>query len=83
MQNTYLQSQNENLVLFVNVTTGVAILDFPRTSLELERMARRQLDSVLQQLGIPTQGANMAEKKRLLRAHIGLPEVAIAGSPPP
>ncbi|KIW20916.1 hypothetical protein PV08_01495 [Exophiala spinifera] len=81
VQNTYLQSQNENLVSFINATTGAAILDFPRTSLELERMARRQLDSVLQQLGIPSQGANLADKKRLLRAHIGLPEVA--GSPPP
>ncbi|KIY02564.1 uncharacterized protein Z520_01029 [Fonsecaea multimorphosa CBS 102226] len=81
VQNTYLRSQNENLVSFLNATTGAAILDFPRTSSELERMARRQLDSVLQQLGIPTQGANLADKKRLLRAHIGLPEVA--GSPPP
>ncbi|KAL6245569.1 hypothetical protein RBB50_007568 [Rhinocladiella similis] len=81
VQNTYLQSRNENLISFINATTGAAILDFPRTSLELERMARRQLDSVLQQLGIPSQGANLADKKRLLRAHIGLPEVA--GSPPP
>ncbi|KIW60458.1 hypothetical protein PV05_00673 [Exophiala xenobiotica] len=81
VQNTYLQSQNENLVSFLNATTGAAIIDFPHTSLELERMAKRQLDSVLQQLGIPTQGANLADKKRLLRAHIGLPEVA--GPPPP
>ncbi|KIW78642.1 hypothetical protein Z517_08480 [Fonsecaea pedrosoi CBS 271.37] len=81
VRNTYLRSQNENLVSFVNATTGAAILGFPHTSSEIERMARRQLDSVLQQLGIPTQGANLAEKKRLLRAHIGLTEVA--GSPPP
>ncbi|EXJ63190.1 hypothetical protein A1O7_03636 [Cladophialophora yegresii CBS 114405] len=81
VQNTYLRSQNENLVPFLDATTGAAVLHFPHTTFEIERMARRQLDSVLQQLGIPTQGANLAEKKRLLRAHIGLPEVA--GSPPP
>ncbi|ETI28403.1 hypothetical protein G647_00852, partial [Cladophialophora carrionii CBS 160.54] len=76
VQNTYLRSQNENLVPFINATTGAAIPTFPHTSFEIERIARRQLDSVLQQLGIPTEGANIAEKKRLLRAHIGLPEVA-------
>ncbi|KIW18022.1 hypothetical protein PV08_02309 [Exophiala spinifera] len=81
VQNTYLQSQNDNLVSFINATTGAAIPEFPQTSLELERMGRRRLDSVLQQLGIPTQGADLADKKRVLRAYIGLPEVT--GSPPP
>ncbi|KIV96169.1 hypothetical protein PV10_00070 [Exophiala mesophila] len=82
VQNTYLTSQSEPLSLFLDPSTGAAIPEFPTTSMALEQMTGRQMNTVLQQLGLhPADGASVAAKKKMLRCHIGLREVA-AQRPP-
>ncbi|KAK6385006.1 hypothetical protein LTS17_002569 [Exophiala oligosperma] len=81
VQNTYVKNQSEPLSPFVNPSTGAAIPEFPATSVALRQMSGRQTETVLQRLGLqPAPGATVAAKKKMLRAHIGLTEVA--GQPP-
>ncbi|OCT52804.1 hypothetical protein CLCR_10920 [Cladophialophora carrionii] len=82
VQNTYVASRSEPLLPFLNPSSGAAIPEFPTTSTELGQMTGRQMDTVLQQLGLqPAGGASLAAKQKMLRAHIGLRQVA--AQPPP
>ncbi|KIW89127.1 uncharacterized protein Z519_09979 [Cladophialophora bantiana CBS 173.52] len=82
VQNTYVASRSEPLSSFLNPSNGAAIPEFPPTSTELGQMTGRQMDTVLQQLGLqPAHGASLTAKKKMLRTHIGLREVAAV--PPP
>ena len=57
-----------------NPSTGAVISHFPTTSAEIGRMTKRDIDSVLQELGLrigPT-ATSLAMKKRQLRIYIGL-----------
>ncbi|EXJ65876.1 uncharacterized protein A1O5_10852 [Cladophialophora psammophila CBS 110553] len=82
VQNTYVASRSEPLSSFLSPSNGAAIPEFPTTSTELGQMTGRQMDTVLQQLGLqPAHGASLAAMKKMLRTHIGLREVAAV--PPP
>ncbi|KEF60030.1 uncharacterized protein A1O9_04880 [Exophiala aquamarina CBS 119918] len=79
VQNTYIANRSESLSPLLNPSNGALIPEFPATSADLGQMARQQVDVVLQQLGLQTANStNLAARKRMLRAHIGLREIVQA-----
>ncbi|OAL28667.1 hypothetical protein AYO20_09391 [Fonsecaea nubica] len=78
VQNSYVTAPNQPLSPLYSLTDGAAIPDFPATSTQLDAMNRQQVDTVLELLQIqPDRGANLVAKRRMLRAHIGLKQVAV------
>jgi len=69
-----------NVILCILIgVQDTSIPEFPATATVLGQMNAREVDTVLQHLGLqPAHGTILAAKTKMLRAHIGLREVAQA-----
>ncbi|KEF57547.1 uncharacterized protein A1O9_05464, partial [Exophiala aquamarina CBS 119918] len=75
VQNSLLARTTDRLEPLLNPSTKTAIEGYPTNPREITTMEDARLISVLEQLGLPTNGGRLAREKRL-RQSIGLPPIA-------
>merc|ERR1711939_1151291 len=71
VQNSYLTRSSDRLTPLISPLTNTLIEWFPTKSGDIPNMEDQRLDTVLQELGLPTNGGREAKEKRL-RQSIGL-----------
>ena len=71
VQNANTHYPTELLSPRLNPATNTFVEGFPQTTEEIRRMTSRTLNTVLEGLGLPTDG-NVEERRRQLRGFIGL-----------